>query len=298
MNHLTLFQTTSEYEIFKSSDIFITPNVSYCKDEDVVHYNPKQIDYSKEYLTIENIGDNALNVSMVLMSDQSPIAISYKASSSDWVETSDVITVNPNESIYVKATLTPIANGGIGTFVMNGDTTCAVKGNIMSLLFGDDFKDKTDLSGYDWAFCGLFAGCLQIVDASNLILAATTLSIVCYHAMFHSCTNLVKAPLLLATTLADECCVFMFGQCTSLTKAPKLLATRLANGCYAHMFSGCANLDEITMLATDGSGGDWTLNWVNGVSSSGTFIKHPSMTSLPSGVDGIPNGWTVVDYAE
>ena len=49
------------------------------------------------------------------------------------------------------------------------------------------------------------------------------------------------------------------------------------------------------MLATDISAEQCLLNWVSGVASSGTFIKAASMTSLPSGINGIPSGWTVQD---
>lgn len=40
------------------------------------------------------------------------------------------------------------------------------------------------------------------------------------------------------------------------------------------------------------------MGWVTGVASSGTFVKHPDMASLPSGTSGIPNGWTVEDDGE
>ena len=36
---------------------------------------------------------------------------------------------------------------------------------------------------------------------------------------------------------------------------------------------------------------------MNGVSNTGTFVKDPNMTSLPTGASGIPNGWTVQDAA-
>ena len=47
------------------------------------------------------------------------------------------------------------------------------------------------------------------------------------------------------------------------------------------------------MLATDISASSCLNNWVNGVASSGTFVKHKDMTTLPSGANGIPNGWTI-----
>ena len=88
----------------------------------------------------------------------------------------------------------------------------------------------------------------------------------------------------------------MFYNCTSLVTAPELHATTLYRNCYCYMFRGCSNLNNITMLATDISATDCLYNWVSGVASTGTFTKAASMTSLPSGVDGIPSGWTVQDY--
>ena len=64
------------------------------------------------------------------------------------------------------------------------------------------------------------------------------------------------------------------------------------------MFKGCSNLISVTMLATDISDNSCMEDWLSGVSSTGTFIKAAEMTTLPTGSDGIPFGWTVVDYEE
>jgi hypothetical protein len=49
------------------------------------------------------------------------------------------------------------------------------------------------------------------------------------------------------------------------------------------------------MLATNISALNCLSNWVKGVATNGTFTKSPSMTSLPNGDSGIPEGWTVID---
>jgi hypothetical protein len=87
----------------------------------------------------------------------------------------------------------------------------------------------------------------------------------------------------------------MFNGCTSLTTAPELPATTLADYCYIYMFRGCSKLNYIKMLATNISISGCLTNWVSNVSSTGTFVKNPAMTSLPTGKSGIPSGWTVVD---
>jgi hypothetical protein len=111
--------------------------------------------------------------------------------------------------------------------------------------------------------------------------------------MFNGCTGLTTAPELPATTLANSCYSHMFSGCTGLTTAPELPATTLAGYCYQYMFRDCSKLNYIKMLATNISTVNYGLdNWVNGVTSTGTFVKN-SMTSLSIGVSGIPNGWIV-----
>ena len=329
-----------------NSDEFVTPNVSLTKDDNVVHYHIL-VDYSKEYFTIENTGSEALTFR--LMKSTTAQTVSYMESdSSDWVDTSDVITVAPQSELKLKGAIIPVISYGIGTFKVSGNTTYNVKGNVMSLLYGDEFSDKTDLTGNDYVFYRLFEYNTKLVDSLNLILPATTLTKYCYQGMFrdctslvsapelpattlvnycyyymfqgctnlvsapelpattltdgcyrymfNGCTSLVSAPELPATTLATNCYSYMFYRCTSLVSAPELPATTLTSGCYQYMFQGCSKLNKITMLATDISAGSCLFYWVSGVASSGTFIKNPSMTSLPNGANGIPNGWTVEDY--
>ena len=53
------------------------------------------------------------------------------------------------------------------------------------------------------------------------------------------------------------------------------------------------------MLATDISASDCLDSWVYGVSATGTFVKNPALSeeTIGRGVNGIPEGWTVVDYS-
>jgi len=92
----------------------------------------------------------------------------------------------------------------------------------------------------------------------------------------------------------EFCYSNMFSGCTSLTTAPELPAKTLRNYCYNGMFNGCTVLNNITCLATDISANDCISYWVMGVSQTGTFTKKAGIT-YPSGVSGIPTGWTVVE---
>ena len=115
----------------------------------------------------------------------------------------DSPTVSAGNRIMWKGLFSPYSTAGIGKFSSTG--TFDVEGNIMSLLYGDDFKEKTSLSGKDYVFDGLFSGCTRLTSAENLVLPAMTLANFCYRSMFHSCTSFKKAPKLPAKTMSDWC---------------------------------------------------------------------------------------------
>jgi hypothetical protein len=90
----------------------------------------------------------------------------------------------------------------------------------------------------------------------------------------------------------------MFYYCSGLLEIPNLPAKVLQAQCYKSMFYGCSKLNYIKMLATDISASNCLTSWVYNVSSTGTFVKASEMTSLPTGSNGIPSGWTVVNDGE
>jgi len=116
---------------------------------------------------------------------------------------------------------------------------------------------------------GLFAGA-YVVDASKLIMKSGNLDSTkdkyCYHRMFYGCNYLKTAPTLPATTLVQEC--------------------------YRQMFYYCTQLKYIKMTATNISATNCLSYWVYYVPSGGTFVKNTN-TTIPTGVSGIPSGWTV-----
>jgi len=193
-------------------------------------------DYSNEYLTFVALEDGTFKLSNN--------AVSYSSDNGEtWVELAANTaspTVTAGNKIMWKGELTPTSSNGIGTFSATGNFD--VQGNAMSLLFGDNFKGQTSLTGKKYAFYRLFYQNTKVINANNLSLPATTLAESCYSSMFDSCTSLETAPELLATTLAGGCYRSMFSGCTSLTTAPVLPATTLANNCYQNMFSGCTSL--------------------------------------------------------
>ena len=154
--------------------------------------------------------------------------------------------------------------------VLGDAQNISLAGNIMSLVYGHNFREQYSLKGYDYIFNGFTGSELYktaVKSIENLILPAIELSEYCYSYMFYKNVN--------------------------IKKAPELPATVLKEGCYLGMFSSCNNLNYIKMLATDISAHGCLQDWVDGVSSTGTFVKHPEATWDVRGVNGVPEGWTI-----
>lgn len=142
----------------------------------------------------------------------------------------------------------------------------------------------------------MFSQCPSLTDAPSE-LPATTLQYRCYQSMFYECSSLVNTPAVLpAETVNNASYYQMFIRCTSLINAPEIQASATASpySC-VRMFQGCSSLNTVKCLITTLVSGS-TSNWLDGVAANGTFIKAANMTSWPSGKNGIPSGWTVVDY--
>ena len=237
-NYIKLVQSQTELTSFKTSNDFITPSLLAVHNSRIADYNPyiSPHDYSQDYLTFVAEEDGTFKFT--------GNSINYSVDDGDtWTTLSantNTPTINVGEKIMWKAELTPETNKGVGTFSSTGRFTA--QGNVMSLLYGDNFIGQTSLSGKDYAFKNLFNGCTGMTSAENVSLPATILTAACYSTMFYGCTSLTTAPELPATTLAYNCYSAMFSSCTSLTTAPELPATTLNQSCYASMFSCCDSL--------------------------------------------------------
>ena len=195
-----------------------------------------------------------------------------------------ITTVSATTVIRVKGENSTYCNNYTGTdYHYNYFSSTAeyeVSGNIMSLIYGDNFANQTELTSAG-AFCWLFsehASLLsdqrgKLVGADNLILPATKLTTSCYEGMFHNCSG--------------------------LTVAPKLPATAGATNCYKDMFEGCSNLLVVNCMLVSPST-SYTSNWLNNVNRTadnpGTFYYNTNVTTTwPTGTSGIPSNWNAYD---
>lgn len=246
--------------------------------------------------------------------------------------TTNIATINTGDKLLLKSTNNNLATAWDTYNKLNGSKQFKVYGNIMSLLNGDNFINNSQFaSGSTHNLCGLFYGVTTLTDASDLILPATTLAAYCYNGMFRGNTNLVNGPKLLpALDVPADAYSSMFEGCVKLVEGPEISATtvsgntainrmfcmnrnskvtaamtkspiiRITNpqdytNVYQQLFCGNGNLTEVTILA-QGTNLSFT-NWLS-YTSSGGVIKKLSATTLTSGNNGVPSGWTTTTYTE
>ena len=171
--------------------------------------------------------------------------ISYSKNGGEWISitsttgsSNPTISVSSGDVIYLKGVNNNYCEGLNGESRFESTCSFEVCGNIMSLIYGDNFKGQNVLpSGH--SFCYMFSNCPNITTIRHLIMPATALT----------------------------------------------------DSCYTGMFSGCRNINYVKCFATSFDTYS-TANWLQNVSSTGTFVKK-SNVEWEIGVNGIPENWVV-----
>lgn len=266
-------------------------------------YNPTH-DYSFDYLTFQVVTGGTIRWHTT-GSGQAK-TIEYSVNGGAWTSilasSTSTIAVSQGDTVRFKGTNTAYSKDKSNYSGFDGGTAeYNIEGNIMSLVYGDNFVGQTTLPA-KYTFCSIFK-LSNVISAENLVFPATVLTEGCYRAMFSKCSSMLVAPkTLTATTLAKDCCWYMFEEC-SFERAPELPAPTLVQQCYGWMFTKCPNLNYIKCLATSGFGTTNCLqSWANDVAATGTFVKDDNASTAGGSVGwkvnniaGIPVGWTVVD---
>lgn len=285
MKHLKKVLSEEEYSEFLISSAFVLSNVTKIvtgdgDDDYLVKYNPNNV---AKYLSVLPLRDGTITITIpyeMQLNGRSVLSEIYysvnhgqtwrvffndPAVEGEEEGISTTIAVSAMEKVFFKSTGVGTGINGAGASITS-DIPVILEGNIMSMIYGDDFAGHDTFNGGTYNFYGLFSG-LNVISARDLCLPATALTTGCYYRLFQGCSLLREGPVLPAKTLAAHC--------------------------YREMFHGCSLLNDVTCLATDISASNSLTNWLYGVAATGTFIKADGMDGWPSGVNGIPNGWTV-----
>jgi len=198
-------------------------------------------DFSTKYFTIESLEDsNTIHLRRSYTGNTEYYSLD---SGSTWSAITSgsgdkaIATINSGETMWIKCSTTHWASGWSSYNNFYSTKNIKAYGNVMSLLYGDNFKTATTIQANN-ALVGLFFGTsssggtnTKIVSAKNLVLPAIEIKPVCYNGMFRGCTALIDGPKLLpATTIYQDSYASMFEGCTSLKEGPEIMATTIASG--------------------------------------------------------------------
>ena len=274
--YIHYFETEAEFNEARANN-YIEPWVSYTEEGGVVAYNKTEDEKLLETpFTVQALGSGDITWKL---GDKT---VQYSKNGGSWetMDSSTTISVIAGDEVQFKGNNSGYSyyDTGESNYVGNNlvsTVDCNVYGNIMSLTDGDNFETANAVNdhAFYYLFCDYWEGDgFPVVNAKNLKLPATILANYCYKSMFQGCT--------------------------SLTTTPELPATTLETGCYVNMFYGCTSLNYVKAMFTTTPSSTYTSKWLSGVASTGTFVKNASATWNVTGVDGIPNGWTVETATE
>lgn len=261
------FANVTDWTIYEGSVIRVTDSLNR-----IIWEKNAQPIPTTTYFYVEDASGSANTITIKKKDNKAPsVKVFYSTDQQNWTNMGTTsysgitATIPANGKLYLKATQNTwcttetVTSGGLTRLYIYYNEIISgndynVGGNILSLIYGDNFNNQTTFpNNSNWNLYGLFfsGGTTKdnkVIDASNLILTPTTLTSYCYRNMFENCKWLTTPPVILATTLATNCCTGMFSECSALTTAPALPATTLANYCYSSMFYDCTALTTAPTL--------------------------------------------------
>ena len=245
MNYLHYFNVETERSEERFGN-YSEPWVSYTEETDKVEYDKTQRDILAETpLTFEILENGSL-----YFNNLNGRTVQYSKNAGDWNTVENgTLEVEEGDEIQLKGNIT----SGSPSTKISASARFIAKGNLASLVFGDDFKDSCLSTFKNLQY--LFEGCTAITSAEKMIIPSCSAYYV-FSCLFKDCTNLVYPPEIVGdNSFTGSAFYSMFLNCTSLIKAPKLPSKKVYSSAYYQMFRGCTSLiDAPDLPATEISG--------------------------------------------
>lgn len=275
MKYINRFDTTSEYE-------------AYIQSAEAGNYVSKVEDFTDEYkiafdkveqptpphvwtgLTFTAVEPNStvkFNVYGIYGGEQDEWTAEYSTDGINWTDAVQVTVTlsNVGDKVYYRGiqSAEPVLTAmEAPRFIMTGKI--AASGSVMSLI-NNTPEDNT-------------------ITYPNA-----------FRELFHDCLSLVAAPEFPATTLTRNAYAQAFYGCENLVEGPEIMATEMSNYCFSYMFRNCYNLSSVKIHITDWNTSNAS-SWLHNVADNGT-LYCPSNCTIPNdSEEGIPTGWTRVNF--
>ncbi len=225
----------------------------------------------------------------------------YRIDNGEWFEydvaTLPSITVPSGSKIYFRGDNVNGFNKSNSQYQkINFTQNFNIGGCITSLLALDNFNTITDIPNH--AFHALFSGQKNLLSAENLITEnIITVGEGAFYWFFNE-TSLTTAPNFEnVTTVASYGFYNCFCNCTNLHTSPNFsnVNTIINPYPFESCFSGCTSLQVVYAPNVTPWSTSYFSNWLKNVAPTGVMYKPTGLT-IPTGISGVPEGWTTVDY--
>ena len=212
-------------------------------------YKEGQGDVTDEYFTISILSAGSITLDFT----DYPVEIAIN-NGSFYSTTGGTFSAQAGDKIRIKGNNTTYGDSA-HVYSDSTEIEWEVKGNSMSLFYGDNFSAQTEFPTTSTTMGHFFHNPNRNNDeglksAKHLVLPANRLNEGCYAYMFAFCRSLADAPELPGMVMAPWAYANMFQACNLLTEMPLLLATKLEEYCYYNMFQSAGITRVKTLPAT------------------------------------------------
>ena len=214
-------------------------------------YDEESFDYSFEYFTVQG----ARTILLTGTTNASNYIMSWSYDKTNWNSIQESVTgLDPSKKVYLKI-LGSNSYRQWDTMRFGSGDHVTISGSIVSLIWADSYTEHTTVT-YEQTFRRCFADCVELVDASNLIIPITNSLGSDYAEMFSGCINLVSGPStpIPCHNLGKNACYRMFYGCTSLKSGLKGTFNTLGDYACKEMYKGCINLNSVGNYYLDSIG--------------------------------------------
>lgn len=228
-------------------------------------------EYMEQYLTFEALESGTFTLFMDRACGDRTVSYSIDGGET-WVDTNHVYystskrittpSLNAGDKVIWKCIS---SNGAFSesygapcNFSSTGN--CNIYGNILSLVYGDNFIGKDSITDGYQTFRGNFKSGMKCVSAENLIIPISVIK--------------------------QSVCINLFQNNTIVEKGPVIISSDIQSQALNAAFSGCTSLASLAILAdtVNTSQNDWARN----VPSGGVLTKKSGATW-----NLLPTGWTI-----
>lgn len=300
MKNLKQYSNIGAYNTDIGSETMPMPNVGLIQDTNEVKYNENQPPFVEQYLTfipLEACSFKIIARNFHTTGNTAQYSLDYGTTWTTLAHNESTPTIEAGHKVYWKASGnttyyrddSPDYTEGIFSF--SATSNFIALGNVMSLVWGDEFNDdyyytpqkkyvkKYTIINKAAQFAFLFLYCNEkLADISNLTLPATISTEGAYEGMFYGCSLLTTVPndLIKINQIYPSNFRLMFAYCTSLTNTPTLPSGNISRYCFNGMFKGCTSLTAAPSLSAN------TLNDISYACYANMFEGCTSLTNVPS----------------